>query len=105
MVVRCGCKSPLLVFCLAKSPFSSSFDFPFKIRVPKRKGKRSFLAYLKIRLNVYVQGNKEEFIRHAQTEVSRLSNAGERSVAISFILLCIVAFLLLSFLLEELQTC
>lgn len=31
---------------------------------------------LKNRLNIYVQGNKEEFIELAEAEVSRLSNAG-----------------------------
>lgn len=31
---------------------------------------------LKNRLHLYVQGSKEEFIQHAEAEVTRLSNAG-----------------------------
>lgn len=34
------------------------------------------IELLKNRLHEYVQGNKDDFIRHAEAEVSKLSNAG-----------------------------
>ncbi|KAJ6941789.1 chaperone protein dnaJ 10 isoform X2 [Populus alba x Populus x berolinensis] len=39
------------------------------------RGKKKLAEILKDRLNQYVQGNKEEFINHAEAEVARLSNA------------------------------
>ncbi|XP_042010204.1 chaperone protein dnaJ 10-like [Salvia splendens] len=46
-----------------------------KMRSIQKEREEKLAGILKDRLNVYVQGNKEEFIHHAQAEVSRLSNA------------------------------
>lgn len=46
-----------------------------KMRTVKKEREEKLVGTLKDRLNLYVQGNKEEFIRHAEAEVSRLSNA------------------------------
>lgn len=46
------------------------------IQVVQREREEKLAETLKDRLNVYVQGNKEDFVRHAEAEVSRLSNAG-----------------------------
>ncbi|XP_047980562.1 chaperone protein dnaJ 10-like [Salvia hispanica] len=46
-----------------------------KMRSIQKEREEKLAGILKDRLNVYVQGNKEEFISHAQAEVSRLSNA------------------------------
>ncbi|XP_049355446.1 chaperone protein dnaJ 10 isoform X2 [Solanum verrucosum] len=47
-----------------------------KMRVVQREREEKLAETLKDRLNLYVQGNKEDFVRHAEAEVSRLSNAG-----------------------------
>ncbi|CAN4095513.1 unnamed protein product [Withania somnifera] len=47
-----------------------------KMRVVQREREEKLAETLKGRLNLYVQGNKEDFVRHAEAEVSRLSNAG-----------------------------
>ncbi|KAJ6953170.1 hypothetical protein NC652_005001 [Populus alba x Populus x berolinensis] len=47
-----------------------------KMRVVQREREEKLAEILKDRLNQYVQGNKEEFINHAEAEVARLSNAG-----------------------------
>ncbi|KAL9358346.1 hypothetical protein Peur_046469 [Populus x canadensis] len=46
-----------------------------KMRVVQREREEKLAEILKDRLNQYVQGNKEEFINHAEAEVARLSNA------------------------------
>lgn len=46
------------------------------IQVVQREREEKLAETLKDRLNLYVQGNKEDFVRHAEAEVSRLSNAG-----------------------------
>ncbi|XP_016435845.1 chaperone protein dnaJ 10-like isoform X2 [Nicotiana tabacum] len=46
-----------------------------KMRVVQREREEKLAETLKDRLNLYVQGNKEDFVRHAEAEVSRLSNA------------------------------
>ncbi|KAK4726058.1 hypothetical protein R3W88_030975 [Solanum pinnatisectum] len=46
-----------------------------KMRVVQRDREEKLAKTLKDRLNLYVQGNKEDFVRHAEAEVSRLSNA------------------------------
>ncbi|PIN07156.1 Molecular chaperone (DnaJ superfamily) [Handroanthus impetiginosus] len=46
-----------------------------KMRTVQKEREEKLAGILKDRLNLYVQGNKEEFIRHAEAEVSRLSNA------------------------------
>ncbi|KAL3321750.1 hypothetical protein AABB24_039386 [Solanum stoloniferum] len=46
-----------------------------KMRVVQREREEKLAETLKDRLNLYVQGNKEDFLRHAEAEVSRLSNA------------------------------
>ncbi|KAF5462300.1 hypothetical protein F2P56_018320 [Juglans regia] len=46
-----------------------------KMRVVQKEREEKLAEILKDRLNQYVQGNKEEFIRHAEAEVARLSNA------------------------------
>ncbi|KAK6921407.1 DnaJ domain [Dillenia turbinata] len=46
-----------------------------KMRVVQKEREEKLADILKGRLNQYVQGNKDEFISHAEAEVSRLSNA------------------------------
>ncbi|KAG6422915.1 hypothetical protein SASPL_113297 [Salvia splendens] len=46
-----------------------------KMRSVQKEREEKLAGILKDRLNVYVQGNKKEFIHHAEAEVSRLSNA------------------------------
>ncbi|GMY29036.1 Chaperone protein dnaJ 10 [Fagus crenata] len=46
-----------------------------KMRVVQKEREEKLAEILKGRLNQYVQGNKEEFTRHAEAEVARLSNA------------------------------
>uniref|UniRef100_A0A5B7B2R7 Putative chaperone protein dnaJ 10 isoform X2 n=1 Tax=Davidia involucrata TaxID=16924 RepID=A0A5B7B2R7_DAVIN len=46
-----------------------------KMRVVQREREEKLAEILKDRLNLYVQGNKEDFINHAEAEVSKLSNA------------------------------
>ncbi|GMP44293.1 hypothetical protein CsSME_00013293 [Camellia sinensis var. sinensis] len=47
-----------------------------KMRVVQREREEKLAEILKGRLNLYVQGNKEDFVSHADAEMSRLSNAG-----------------------------
>jgi hypothetical protein len=42
----------------------------------QREREEKLAEILKNRLHLYVQGNKEEFVRLAEAEVSRLSDAG-----------------------------
>ncbi|XP_073064741.1 chaperone protein dnaJ 10-like [Primulina eburnea] len=46
-----------------------------KMRTVQREREEKLVRILKDRLNLYIQGNKEDFIRLAEAEVSRLSNA------------------------------
>ncbi|KAI5660852.1 hypothetical protein M9H77_20175 [Catharanthus roseus] len=46
-----------------------------KMRVVQKEREEKLAQILKDRLNLYVQGNKEDFINHSESEVSRLSNA------------------------------
>jgi hypothetical protein len=46
------------------------------LQVVQKEREEKLAEILKDRLNQYVQGNKEEFVRHAEAEVARLSNAG-----------------------------
>lgn len=46
-----------------------------KMRVVQKDREEKLADLLKDRLNQYVQGNKEDFVRYAEAEVSRLSNA------------------------------
>ncbi|KAL3830574.1 hypothetical protein ACJIZ3_019376 [Penstemon smallii] len=46
-----------------------------KMRTVQKEREEKLARILKDRLNVYVQGNKEEFIHYAEAEVSKLSNA------------------------------
>ncbi|KAL0432828.1 UNVERIFIED_CONTAM: Chaperone protein dnaJ 10 [Sesamum latifolium] len=46
-----------------------------KMRTVQREREEKLAGILKDRLNLYVQGNKEEFIHQAEAEVARLSNA------------------------------
>ncbi|XP_042989028.1 chaperone protein dnaJ 10-like isoform X2 [Carya illinoinensis] len=46
-----------------------------KMRIVQKEREEKLAEQLKDRLNQYVQGNKEEFERHAEAEVARLSNA------------------------------
>jgi hypothetical protein len=48
-------------------------------QVVQKEREEKLAEILKDRLNQYVQGNKEEFIKHAEAEVARLSNAGKFS--------------------------
>ncbi|KAJ4830363.1 Chaperone protein dnaJ 10 [Turnera subulata] len=46
-----------------------------KMRVVQKEREDKLAGILKDRLNQYVQGNKDDFVKHAEAEVSRLSNA------------------------------
>ncbi|KAI3816228.1 hypothetical protein L1987_15920 [Smallanthus sonchifolius] len=46
-----------------------------KMRIVQTEREEKLIELLKNRLHEYVQGNKDDFIRHAEAEVSRLSNA------------------------------
>jgi hypothetical protein len=46
-----------------------------KMRVVQKEREEKLAETLKNRLNVYVQGNKVDFVSHAEAEVTRLSNA------------------------------
>ncbi|KAK1553805.1 hypothetical protein Q3G72_003834 [Acer saccharum] len=46
-----------------------------KMRVVQKEREEKLVDLLKDRLNQYVQGNKEDFVKYAEAEVSRLSNA------------------------------
>ncbi|KAK7405821.1 hypothetical protein VNO78_07431 [Psophocarpus tetragonolobus] len=46
-----------------------------KMRVVQKEREEKLAEILKNRLNQYVQGNKEDFVSHAEAEVARLSNA------------------------------
>lgn len=46
-----------------------------KMRIVQKEREEKLIELLKNRLHEYVQGNKEDFVRHAEAEVSRLSNA------------------------------
>eukprot|EP00262_Sarcandra_glabra_P014726 TRINITY_DN4363_c0_g5_i1.p1 TRINITY_DN4363_c0_g5~~TRINITY_DN4363_c0_g5_i1.p1 ORF type:complete len:407 (-),score=100.89 TRINITY_DN4363_c0_g5_i1:296-1516(-) len=46
-----------------------------KMRVVQKEREEEVARKLKDRLNLYVQGDKDEFVRQAEAEVSRLSNA------------------------------
>jgi len=47
-----------------------------KLQAVQKEREEKLAETLKNLLNTYVQGNKEEFIQHAEAEVSKLSNAG-----------------------------
>ncbi|KAG6511325.1 hypothetical protein ZIOFF_029385 [Zingiber officinale] len=47
-----------------------------KMRAIQKEREEKLADILKNRLHQHVQGNKDEFIRHAEAEVTRLSNAG-----------------------------
>lgn len=51
-------------------------DF-FWLQVVQKEREEKLADILKDRLNQYVQGNKEDFVNHAEAELSRLSNAGK----------------------------
>lgn len=46
-----------------------------KMRIVQKEREEKLAQTLKDRLNQYVQGNKEDFVRHAEAEVARLSSA------------------------------
>ncbi|CAN6204891.1 unnamed protein product [Urochloa humidicola] len=46
-----------------------------QMRVVQKEREDKLAEALKNRLHLYVQGNKEEFVQHAEAEVTRLSNA------------------------------
>ncbi|KAK4482965.1 hypothetical protein RD792_010139 [Penstemon davidsonii] len=70
---------------------SEGFDqkkYQHKMRNFQNEREKKLTGILKNRLNLYVQGKKEEFIRCAQTQVSRLSD-----VAYGVELLCIIGYI------------
>lgn len=48
----------------------------FFLQVVQKEREERLAEILKGRLNQYVQGNKEDFVNHAEAELARLSNAG-----------------------------
>lgn len=46
------------------------------LQVVQKEREEKLAELLKNRLNQYVQGNKEDFVCHAEAEVAKLSNAG-----------------------------
>ncbi|KAF6159782.1 hypothetical protein GIB67_030040 [Kingdonia uniflora] len=48
---------------------------PSLIQIVQKEREDKLAAGLKDRLNKYVQGNKDDFTSHAETEVTKLSNA------------------------------
>ena len=66
----------LLIFFRAKC---------FWLQVVQKEREEKLAEILKNRLNQYVQGNKEDFVNHAEAEVSRLSNAGSISCFLKMI--------------------
>lgn len=48
----------------------------FPLKAVQKEREEKLVELLKDRLHQYVQGNKQDFIRHAEEEVARLSNAG-----------------------------
>ncbi|KAL8088276.1 hypothetical protein AgCh_038161 [Apium graveolens] len=46
-----------------------------KMRVVQKEREEKLVQILKDRLNLYIQGNKVDFVKNAEDEVSRLSNA------------------------------
>jgi hypothetical protein len=47
-----------------------------KLQAVQKEREEKLAESLKNRLHIYVQGNRDEFIQHAEAEVSKLSNAG-----------------------------
>lgn len=47
-----------------------------QLQAVQKEREEKLAETLKNRLHNYVQGNKAEFIQHAEAEVSKLSNAG-----------------------------
>ncbi|KAK4484022.1 hypothetical protein RD792_011236 [Penstemon davidsonii] len=70
----------LAMASMASDVFSEGEEFDTKklqekMRIVQKEREEKLARILKDRLNVYVQGNKEEFIHYAEAEVSKLSNA------------------------------
>ncbi|CAI0463753.1 unnamed protein product [Linum tenue] len=55
--------------------FTEGEQFDTKKLQDKKEREERLAETLKNRLHQYVQGNKEEFVKHAESEVTRLSNA------------------------------
>ncbi|KAL6858978.1 hypothetical protein ACP4OV_017980 [Aristida adscensionis] len=51
-----------------------------KMQAVQKEREEKLAEILKNRLNIYVQGNKEEFVQLAEAEVSRLSNAAAKEL-------------------------
>lgn len=50
--------------------------FLLSVQIVQKEREEKLSEILKGRLNQYVQGNKDDFVSHAEAEVARLSNAG-----------------------------
>lgn len=50
--------------------------FLLSVQIVQKEREEKLSEILKGRLNQYVQGNKDDFVNHAEAEVARLSNAG-----------------------------
>lgn len=61
--------------CLRFSHWSLSANICL-LQVVQKEREEKLVELLKNRLNQYVQGNKEDFVCHAEAEVAKLSNAG-----------------------------
>lgn len=51
----------------------------------QKEREEKLAGILKDKLNLYIQGNKDDFVRHAVAEVARLSNAGKKILLLLFL--------------------
>jgi hypothetical protein len=68
---------PVFFFCISYSFCNNiMLDEKLKLQAVQKDREEKLAETLKNRLHIYVQGNKAEFIQHAEAEVSKLRNVG-----------------------------